>query len=702
MRKKYVIGVDTGGTFTDVVAEDIETAFVTIAKAPTTPFDLSVGVMDAIEEAAKSMNMTRRELLARASALKHGTTAGTNAIINQTGAKVGLVVTKGFEDTTLIGRAVQRVDGLSEEEVRKMLLITKPKPLVQRPCIKGVYERVDYRGNVVVPLNTEDAREQIRSLVEDEKVEAIAVCLLFSFVNPIHEREIGSIISQLYPGHELFVTLSHELVRLLREYGRANTVILNCFIGKLMQRYLSDLEQKLRGDGFEGRFLVMQANGGLLSWNKVPPVRTISSGPTGGVIGSKYTADLMGDTNVVSTDMGGTSLDVSLIRNGRWDYEREPVISRWRVMLPMVKVTSIGAGGGTIARADRMLHRLLVGPDSAGAVPGPACYGAGGTEATVCDADLVLGLLNPDYFLGGRIKLDKSKAEQAIRENIGIPLGMDVIEAASGIFTIVGSQMADSIRVYTMGAGLSADEYCIYAFGGMGPVHVAHYGHELGVGRAYCHPTSAVFSAFGIAGSDIIRTLSISLSYRMPIDAATLNAALRELEDELTRDMADEGFSRDGLEFRHTFSMRWARQVLHHSISVPAREYTTAEDIDSLLERWVADFERIYGKGVAYTRAGIELVAVDIDAIAKVIKPVYPCFKEGGANPCAALKGFRKALFPTFTKDFVEATIYDYGKLQPNNVIEGPSIVESPTTTVVVPPNVVARVDRFKSIVLEL
>ncbi len=701
-QKRYIIGIDTGGTFTDAVIVDMENGDTTIAKAPTTPHDFSVGVMDAIEEAAKLIKISRRDLLIKCSMLKHGTTVGTNAIIVRKGARVGFITTKGFEDTTLIGRAIQRVDGLSDEEVKKMLTITKPEPLVPKSRLKGVYERIDFRGNIVVPLNIEDAKKQIRSLVEDEKVEAIGVSFLHSYVNPIHEQKMKELINQMYPNHNLYLTFSHELVPLKREYGRANVVILNCYIGKVMENYLKNLDRKLREEGFKGRLLVMQANGGLLSWDKVPPVRTISSGPAGGVIASQYISSLLGHNNVVSTDMGGTSFDVSLIREGRWSYEREPIISRWRVMLPMIKVDSIGAGGGTIARVDPILRRLYVGPESAGALPGPVCYDTGGTEPTVCDADLILGFLNPDYFLGGRMKLNKAKAESIIKERIANPLNMSVIEAAAGIFTITNSHMADLIRIFTMRAGLAPEEFVLYAFGGTGSMHAAYFAGELGIKKVYCFPTSAVFSAFGIAGADIIRTMSISLGYQMPVDPKILNSKIKELEDSLAKDMEEEGFKRKDIEFRHTFNMRWARQVLYHSVPLSPRKYKTKEDIEWLIEQWAQDFEKIYGKGVAYTRAGIEAVSMDIDAVGRVAKPLLKSYPETKVNSNSAIKAYRDVFFPEITKDFIRTAIYEYERLKPNYIIDGPAIIESKTTTIVIPPEKVAKVDRFMNIVLEL
>lgn len=700
--KKYLVGVDTGGTFTDVVVLDSDTGETTIAKAPTTPDDFSRGVINAINEAAESLHLSRRGLLEKCLMLKHGTTVGTNAIIVGKGARVGFLTTKGFEDTTLIGRGVQRIDGLSDEEVVKMPVITKPEPLVPKPRLRGVYERIDFRGNVVIPLNVNDAEEQLGYLVETEKVEAIGVSFLFSWINPLHEQKIKEIFKSLYPDHDVFVTYSHELVPLVREYGRANTVILNCFIGKIMERYLNDLERRLREDGFQGRFLIMQSSGGTVSWERVPPIRTLSSGPSGGVIGSQYMAGQLGHANVISTDMGGTSFDVSLIRDGKWTYEREPIISRWRAMLPMIKVDSIGAGGGTIACVDPHVGRLKVGPESAGASPGPVCYDTGGTEPTVCDADVILGFLNPDYFLGGRMKLNKAKAERAIQEKIATPLKIDTVEAAAGINVIVNAHMADLIRVIAMRAGLPPEEFVIYAFGGTGPMHAAYFAGELGIKSVYIFPHSPVFSAFGIAGADIIQTVSFSLGYPMPVAPAVLNDRIREFQDDLILDMKREGFSAQDLQMRHIFNMRYRRQVNYHSVQLQGKRYDKPEEVAEIVDTWIKDFESVYGKGVAYKKAGIELVSMDIDAIGRMLKPILKHTPERGLSSSAALKGHRDVYFPERREGFVRAAIYAYERLEPGNVVEGPAIIESSTTTIVVPPEKRARINVYLQVILEL
>lgn len=701
-KKKYVMGVDTGGTFTDIVVMNMETGETTLAKAPTTPQDFSIGVMNAVKSAAKAMQVKMNALLKATTMFKHGTTVGTNTIITGTGAKVGFLTTKGFEDTTLIGRAIQRVDGMSIVDIKRMAFTTKPKPIVPRSKIRGVYERVDFKGNIVIPLNVDDARVQIRALVEEEKIDSLAVSLIFGFVNPRHELIIKDLIKEMYGGRDLFLAFSHELVPLAKEYGRANTLIFDCFVGRIMEGYLETLEKSLRAEGFDGRFVVMQASGGTAGRERVAPIRTVSSGPAGGVIGSHFMSRLLGHENVIGTDMGGTSFDVSLIRGGKWSYEREPVISRWRIMLPVIKVESIGAGGGTIARVDPLTKRLLVGPESAGAAPGPVCYDSGGTEPTVCDANLVLGFLNPAYFIGGKIKLDEAKAKAAIREKIAEPLRMNTLEAAAGIFTIINAHMAELIRVCAMGVGLGPEDFVIYAFGGTGPVHAAFYARELNIKQVYVFPTSPVFSAFGIAGSDIIQTASFSLGYRLPIDPAALNAKVREYEDSLADAMEMEGFQRSELKFRHLFNMRYTRQVNYHTVALPGKNYKSDVDIQEIVNAWMNDFESVYGKGVAYTKAGIELVSMDIEAIGKTVKPVFRPLAEGTKDPTAAFKGYRNVFFPEMTSGFVWTALYEYERLRPQNAIRGPAVIESPVSTTVVPPGSLAVVDTFMNLAIRI
>lgn len=696
----YIIGVDTGGTFTDVtvLTRGGET---TIGKAPTTPDDFSRGVMDAIEVTARSMALSLEELLKKTRYVKHGTTVGTNALITRTGSKVGFITTSGFEDTTLIMRGVGRIDGLSEEEIKHMAKVTKPEPLVPKTLIRGVHERVDYRGRVVVPINLEEAREAIRSLVEERQVEAVAVSFIFGWLNPVHEQKMRELARQMYPESKVYFTFAHELMPVIGEYSRANTVITNSFLGRTMVDYVTHLSRKLNLLGLRRPLMIMQANGGITNSEEMVPITTIQSGPAGGMIATKHMADLLGHKNVISTDMGGTSFDVGLINDGFWHYIREPIAQRYRLFQPMIDIESIGAGGGTIARVEATTGRLLVGPQSAGAHPGPVAYDTGGEEVTVTDADLLLGYLDPNLFLGGKKRLNKEKAEKAVKEKIAKPLGLDLVEAVAGIHQVVNSQMVDLIRKQVVRRGHVPEEYVVYVFGGAGPVHAAGYASGLGIKKTYIFPTSSVFSAFGIASADVIHTRLISQRFLMPADPIALNRRLEAVEKELLRVMVREGFSSSQVSFRRTFFMRYHRQMNDVGIQVPSKRYAPRDitAIDRMFER---EYEKIYGAGSTFREAGTEIISIGVDAIGKTVKsrPKRHPLTRGHAR--GAVKGYRQIFFTSPRLRSFRTAIYDYERLTPGHRFDGPAIVETPITTVVVPPQKSVRVDRFLNIELEI
>src|SRR5919106_2517862 len=464
-KKQYIIGVDTGGTFTDVVVLG-GSGEVWTAKASTTPDDFSRGVMDAVVEAANTVGITATELLGQTTLFKHGSTVATNALITHNGCKVGFITTKGFEDTTAIMRAIGRVDGLSPDEIKHVTWITKPEPFVPRERVIGVRERMDYQGNEIVPLNWDDVMAAIRQLIEDEKVEAIAVSLMHAWVNPRHEEEIRALTAEADSHRRVYWSFGSSLSQVAGEYARANTAILNSYLGPTVERYLKDLENKLQQSGLQAPLLIMQGNGGVAHREHVSAIANLQSGPAGGMIASAHIAGLLKHKNVITTDMGGTSFDVGLITEGYWRYAQEPIVERFRMLQPIIDIESIGAGGGTVAQVDADTGRLLVGPRSAGASPGPVCYDGGGEQVTVTDADLALGIIDPNYFLGGKKRLNKERALNAITEKIARPLKLRVHEAAAGIYDIVNSKMSDLIRRQVVRTGYLPEEFVIYAFGG--------------------------------------------------------------------------------------------------------------------------------------------------------------------------------------------------------------------------------------------
>jgi len=699
-KKNYIIGVDTGGTFTDVVVLS-SAGEVWTAKASTTADDFSRGVMDAVVEAARTVGIETPELLGQTTLFKHGSTVATNALITHSGVKVGLIITKGFEDTTEIMRAIGRVDGLSDDEIKHVTWITKPEPFVPRERIIGVRERMDYQGNEIVPLNRSDVMEAIRRLIEDDQVEAIAVSLMHAWANPKHEEEIRALTAEADPHRKVYWSFGSSLSQVAGEYARTNTAILNSYLGPTVERYLKELETKLQSGGLKGPLLIMQGNGGVAHREHVSAIANLQSGPAGGMIASAHVAGLLKHKNVITTDMGGTSFDVGLITEGYWRYAQEPIVERFRMLQPIIDIESIGAGGGTIAQVEAETGRLLVGPRSAGASPGPVCYDAGGEDVTITDADLALGILDPEYFLGGKKVLNKEKALSAIDEKIARPLKLKVHEAAAGIYEIVNSKMSDLIRRQVVRTGYLPEEFVIYAFGGAGPVHASGFAAELGIKKIYIFATSPVFSAFGAAAADVIRTRVVSCQYILPADPTVINQRLDAIESEMKTAMTGEGFKPSEVEFRRFFTMRYRRQTAGVEMPV-AWERFNAKRAAEMLTAFEKKYEEFYGVGAGYTKAGIEISEIRVDAVGRVAKPRLERRRKTKTQVSAARKGKRKVFFTRPDRQFIETSIYDYSLLGAGARIKGPAVIEFPFTTTLIPTGFCATVDDYANLVMEI
>ena len=477
---KYLCGLDIGGTFTDCVIVD-DGGRVVSAKAPSTPGDFAEGLMHALEAAAGKVGQPVRELLANTSLVSHGTTVGTNAIVQKRGARVGLVTTRGHNDVIHIMRGSRGLDGREVRQVVHIPESRKPSPVVPKRLIRGVSERVDCFGQVVVPLNEGQAEQAIRELLAED-VQAIAICFLWSFLEPAHERRVKAIVRDLAPG--LFVTCSHELVPKWGEYERTTASCLNAYVGPVTTSYLADIEGRLARAGYGAPLQITQAAGGTIPVEvaRRSPLLTLDSGPVAGVMGSRHSAGAMGYENVITTDMGGTSFDIGVIHGGEPAYSFRSKVHQYEYYLPKVDIQAIGSGGGSMVRIDEVTGTLRVGPESAGAEPGPVCYGRGGDVPTVTDADLVLGRLNPDNFAGGTMRLDLPAARRAI-ERVADRLGMDVDACAAGITQIVEFQMADLIHKATIRKGFDPRDFVVFAFGGAGPAHAGVFAAELGVSK---------------------------------------------------------------------------------------------------------------------------------------------------------------------------------------------------------------------------
>jgi N-methylhydantoinase A len=698
-KAQYIIGVDTGGTFTDVVVLS-NAGEVWTAKASTTPDDFSRGVMDAVDEAARTAGIETSKLLGNTTLFKHGSTVATNALITHSGCKVGFITTKGFEDTTEIMRAIGRVDGLSADEIKHVTWITKPEPFVPRERIIGVRERMDYQGNEIVPLSRADVMEAIRRLIEEDKVEAVAVSLMHAWANPKHEEEIRSLSAEADPHRKAYWSFGSSLSQVAGEYARANTAILNSYLGPTVERYLKGLESKLQSGCLKGPLLIMQGNGGVAHREHVSAIANLQSGPAGGMIASAHVAALLHHQNVITTDMGGTSFDVGLITEGYWRYAQEPIVERFRMLQPIIDIESIGAGGGTIALVESETGRLLVGPRSAGASPGPVCYDAGGEQVTVTDADLALGIIDPNYFLGGRKHLNKEKSLKAIEEKIARPLKLKVHEAAAGIYDIVNAKMSDLIRRQVVRTGYLPEEFVIYAFGGAGPVHASGFAAELGIKKIYIFATSPVFSAFGAAAADVIRTKVMSCQYILPADPVVVNQRLDAIESEMKTAMTGEGFKPNQVEFRRFFTMRYRRQTAGVEMPVSWERFN-AKRMTEMQSGFEKKYEELYGVGAGYTKAGIEISEIRVDAVGKVAKPRLSASREKKSEIKAARKGKREVFFTRPDRKLIDTPVYDYERLGVGAVVKGPAVIELPFTTTLVPPDHRITVDPYMNLVME-
>ncbi len=505
-----------------------------------------------------------------------------------------------------------------------------------------------------------------------------------------------ALVQQEFP--DLFVTISSDLAPVLGEYERAATTVINAHIGPKIQRYMLALEAKLRDEGLTGQFLAMQALGGAIPAAEAArrAVNILSSGPVGGAIGSAFLGRLLGYPNVITTDVGGTSFDVGLVVEGEARYADRPVFEKYALLTPMIDVRSIGAGGGSIAWVEPETGLLQVGPRSAGSDPGPVCYGRGGLEPTVTDADLVLGRINPEHFFGGRLRLDAAAAERALRERIAAPLGMSVVEAARGIIDIADAHMADLVRKVSIENGFDPRDFVLFAYGGGGPLHVGAYAADIGVRSVVISPYAPVFSAFGIAGADVVRFYQKSYPAVFPLDPAVVNQLFADLEAQAVAEAGAAANGEAALEIQRQMDLRFRRQT--HELRVPVpRKPLTAADLDQLVDQFEAEYERLFGRGTSYRRAGIEVSTFRVRCVLRLPKPALRALPADGPDASHALKGTRPVFF---RDDFLLTPIYAAESLRPGNVVSGPAVIEGAATTVVVHPGQAVHVDPHLNLIM--
>ncbi|MFD0713786.1 hydantoinase/oxoprolinase family protein [Paenibacillus sp. GCM10027626] len=683
---RWVLGVDVGGTFTDLVAMNESGALYSV-KTPSTP-EQSEGMMKGIEKVAERIGIAPSSFLAQCPLIVHGTTVATNTLLEYRGAKVGLLTTQGFRDEIEFRRAYK-------ESVFSPRL-PAPHPIVPRYLRHGIPERLDASGAVLVAIDEEAVRKSVRQLVA-EGVESLAVCFLFSFINPAHELRVRELIHEEFP--ELAVSLSCEVLPQIREFERVSTTIVNAYTRPAMELYLSKLEGRLRVQGFNGELFVMQSNGGVQSVIQSGRFASgcLLSGPAGGVTAASFIGEKAGYPNLITVDMGGTSYDVAVIENLHPTVTTENWISRYRVALPMLDIHTVGAGGGSIAWIDSG-GALQVGPRSAGATPGPACYGRGGTEPTVTDVNLVLGYLNPDHFLGGEMKLDRQLAEQAIARHIAEPLGISVIEAASAISQIVNSNMSNAIHFVTTQRGFDPRQFALMAVGGAGAVHAGKQAEDLGINTVIVPALAPVFCALGDVAANLkVTELHTRFETVDQVDLDGMNADFEAMEETARAKLGGQSIARH-YETRRYLDMRYAGEV--HEVTVPVRSRT--RKVTALnLEATLADFHTLHERLYAHKDSSqpVEILNLRLDLVGvrdRMQIEEEPFDRE---DPAAALRSTRPVIFDGKP---VNTPVYDGGVLKPGNLVVGPAVIEQWGTTIVVYPGHEALIDAYRNCVIEV
>ena len=696
MAGKYRLGIDVGGTFTDAMIINEETGEIRIGKVPSTPKDPSIGFLDAVDTILKENNIEAQDV----TYVVHGTTVATNAIIEGKMAATGFITTEGFRDMLEIQRQIR--PSLYD------LQFEKPQPLVPRYLCFGIPERMDFQGNILTKLDTDSVRDVARQL-KKEGVESIAVCYLHAYINNEHEARTEALLKEEFP--EAIISLSSEVAPEFREYLRASTTVINAAVRPIVSRYLTSIESRLKAAGLSAELLVMQSNGGVLTFGAASekPVFMVESGPAAGVIAASYLGNTLGSPNVLSFDMGGTTAKTGLVRKGTptitKDYEVGVAAggtgtgvqgAGYPIRTPVIDLVEIGAGGGSIAWVDSG-GILRVGPQSAGADPGPVCYGRGGEEPTITDANLVLGRLDPEYFLGGKMKLDVEGATKAIESKCAKPLGLDLLEVALGIVEIANTAMVNALRRISVQRGYDPREFMLVAFGGAGPVHANRLADQLEIPKTLIPMSPGITSATGLLVTDLKHDYSNTLI--QPIDELDLSAIENTyvgMETQGRTALSNEGMEENSIRFIRQVDVRYIGQSYELGIVVEPGKFDGVRR-DQILEEFHKEHERAYG----FSAPGepVEIVAIRLTAVGDIAKPTLREIGKTSGGVDSASRTTRSVYFAE-SKGFVDCPVYDRYKLSSGDVLQGPAIIEEMDSTTIIHPEYKGDVDRYGNIFL--
>ncbi|MFH1130501.1 MAG: hydantoinase/oxoprolinase family protein [Pseudomonadota bacterium] len=685
----YKIGVDVGGTFTDLFLwsskGDVETF-----KVLSTPEDPSIGVLNGLETIAQSIGLSLGDFARQIKTIVHGTTVTTNAVLTRGGARCGLITTEGVRD------ALEMRRGVREEQYNNRY--TNVVPLVPRHLRRPVRGRLDYQGKELAPLNLDDVQDAAKYF-KAHGVKAVAICMMNSFADPSHEQKAKEIVAAELP--QAYLSVSSDVLPVVRFYNRISTTVLNAYVGPVLGDYIGSLTAKLAKTGFGGVLLIMQSNGGValpeitLKW----PATTLLSGPAGGPKAAVAFVKAHGRNDCILVDMGGTSFDASLVRDGAAAMSIEGEIDRLRIALPMLAITTIGAGGGSIGWIDEG-GLLRMGPQSAGALPGPACYGRGGEKPACTDADLLLGYLDPKFFAGGKLPLDVGRAQKAIETHIAKPLGLDVEQAAAGMYRVINANMAHGVREITVERGLDPREFPMVIAGGAGALHGCMIAEELEIPTLLVPNAASILCAAGMLLSDLqhdfVRSHISSFDH---LDAAKLQGLVTEMVTEGTEQLAREGVDKSKIVHEVALDLRYLKQ--YHEVTLPVSiEAIEKVNLNAVAKDLHAEHNRLYGYDLATEGTTLELINVRVRSLGKTEKPTLPQLAEGSADSRHALKGHRRAFVPE-KNSFEKTPVFDGHKLLSGNHVEGPALIERTDTTIFVSANYAATVDKLGSCFLE-
>jgi N-methylhydantoinase A len=686
------ISVDIGGTFTDcfLVWDDRQVE----AKALTTHHNLSEGFLAALANAAEELGFTSEEVLSSVESVRYATTLGTNALIQRSGPKLGLITTLGYEETITLGRGLQYGDGLTDQEQADLPGADRPAPLIDPEHIVGVRERLDYSGRVLIPAEREDVRRAVQRLVE-RGVRGFVVVLMHAVANPVHEDLVEEVILEEYPGSYLGafpVVCSHDVSLKKGEYARSMSAILDAYLHREMQHGLRSLERALRGRGYKRPMQIVHNSGGMAQLNRTHALQTIHAGPVAGLNAAEQVSGELGVSELITTDMGGTSFDIGLVTGGgiRF-YEFDPIVDRWRVQIPMVSMVAIGAGGGSIAKYDQTHHGVVVGPESAGSEPGPACFDMGGRLPTVTDANLLLGYLDPDYYHGGRLTLNRRRAEQAYRR-IAEPLGMTPEEAAASVRRVIDNTMAQSIFKEVALKGYDPRKFTILAYGGNGATHACGFAEDLGVERVLVPRNSAIFSAVGAGNMDqlhihersVYLPLYDALTQSLYSDYDELNGIIDDLWERGVRDIVRQGYAPSDVQFRVELDMRYGDQLQLTSMVVPFARFGGGRQVLEMIKRYHTSYGERFGEGTQTPETGIKVNQVRV--ISYVSLPKVSFATNGASRNGHGAKREPSMRSAWFDDGLAETPVYDLASVAQGEEISGNAIVESANTTFVVYP----------------